>query len=279
MARADPAAFAIGVTAATIDEINARCGRLSVPNIGREKLESLRGFSNFSSMTRDDSAGWGSYVEEWWSADPTAYGTKPDQIGGSHHAFTPPAIAGHGFTLGVDAVQACDDVAAALAALPRSGSTPGGVHSLAETLMPSKSLASSGIEGLQMSYAQMARVRNGRMARATREDAQPCHRAADRRPPTRTPGPGRQRSDGADQTIRRVRERSVRDSDRTRDHPADPFKPGEALSSMSFRVVAPVSAGSMVGLGRYASCPAGFHSTGHIFAKPGKGSAWSTQWS
>jgi Fic family protein len=84
--------------------------------------------------------------------------------------LVPPLIARHEFELSEAAHEAAAEASRHLVELRKSGSTPGGVHSLAETLMRSESVASSRIEGLQMSHARMARARHGQSEDKTARD-------------------------------------------------------------------------------------------------------------
>ena len=104
---------------------------------------------------------WGTHLTAWWPADPAAYGSARERRGGEYGPFVPPHIATWPFKLSAAAVAAVSQGADELQSLRADGGTPGGVHSLAETLLRSESVASSRIEGLQMTHARIARARHG----------------------------------------------------------------------------------------------------------------------
>lgn len=105
--------------------------------------------------------GWGAHLTEWWPADPAVYGSARERRGGRYEPFIPPRIAEWPFELSDAATVAAVHASVELRSLRRAGDVPGGVHSLAETLMRSESVASSRIEGLQMTHARIARARHG----------------------------------------------------------------------------------------------------------------------
>lgn len=104
---------------------------------------------------------WGTQLTAWWPADPAAYGSARERRGGRYEPFVPPHIASWRFDFSPAAASAVEEGAAELRSLRADGGTPGGVHSLAETLLRSESVASSRIEGLQMTHARIARARHG----------------------------------------------------------------------------------------------------------------------
>lgn len=71
----------------------------------------------------------------------------------------PPLIAERAFELDESTALMVEEGAGGLRSLGAVGGAPGGVHSLAETLLRSESVASSRIEGLQMTHARIARAR------------------------------------------------------------------------------------------------------------------------
>jgi len=103
---------------------------------------------------------WGTFIPGYARPDPSAYGGRAARKGGRYNAFVPPNIATYDFRL-TDAAQR--DVESGTAALEnlKSLGLAGGLHSLAETLLRSESVASSRIEGLDISHARLARVRFG----------------------------------------------------------------------------------------------------------------------
>jgi Fic family protein len=114
--------------------------------------------------------GWGTHLTAWWPADPAAYGSARERRGGRYEPFVPPHIAAWPFTLTSAAAAAVSQGADELRSLRADGGTPGGVHSLAETLLRSESVASSRIEGLQMTHARIARARHGSAEDKTARD-------------------------------------------------------------------------------------------------------------
>lgn len=73
----------------------------------------------------------------------------------------PPLIAERDFTLDGDAARALSAGTAALGELRHDDRLGSGISALAETLLRSESVASSRIEGLQVTHARLARVRFG----------------------------------------------------------------------------------------------------------------------
>lgn len=113
---------------------------------------------------------WGTYLTEWWTADPAAYGSARERRGGRYEPFVPARIAAWSFALSDTAMAAVERGSVGLRELRSDRDAVGGVHSLAETLMRSESVASSRIEGLQMTHARLARARHGRAEDKTARD-------------------------------------------------------------------------------------------------------------
>lgn len=113
---------------------------------------------------------WGTHLTEWWPADPAAYGSVRGRRGGRYRPFVPPHIAAWPFELNHAAAAAAERAGDALASLRRNSAAPDGIHALAETLMRSESVASSRIEGLQMTHARIARARHGQSEDKTARD-------------------------------------------------------------------------------------------------------------
>lgn len=111
------------------------------------------------SATAADST-WGTFVPGVAEPDPSAYGSRAARKGGRYDAFVPPNIADYPFTLTSSTAHDVEVGTHALEQLQRLDLAPG-LHSLAETLLRSESVASSRIEGLDMTHARLARARYG----------------------------------------------------------------------------------------------------------------------
>lgn len=111
------------------------------------------------STTATDST-WGSFIPGVAEPDPAAYGNRAARKGGRYNAFVPPNIADYPFTLSSATAGEVEVGAAALKQL-QDLHLASGLHSLAETLLRSESVASSRIEGLDMTHARLARARYG----------------------------------------------------------------------------------------------------------------------
>jgi hypothetical protein len=105
-------------------------------------------------------AEWGTFVPGYARPDPSAYGGRAARKRGRYDAFVPPNIATYDFRL-TDAAQPDVDIGMAGLENLKALGLAGGLHSLAETLLRSESVASSRIEGLDISHARLARVRFG----------------------------------------------------------------------------------------------------------------------
>jgi Fic family protein len=103
---------------------------------------------------------WGSFVPRIAPPEPSAYAGRAVRKGGRYNAFVPPDIANYVFTLSDATSQDVEVGTNALQRLQGLDLAPG-LHSLAETLLRSESVASSRIEGLDMSHARLARERYG----------------------------------------------------------------------------------------------------------------------
>ena len=103
---------------------------------------------------------WGSFIPQIARPDPSAYGGRAARTGGRYNAFVPPNIAGYVFALSDSAARDVEVGTQALKRLQALDLAPG-LHSLAETLLRSESVASSRIEGLDMTHAPLARARYG----------------------------------------------------------------------------------------------------------------------
>lgn len=103
---------------------------------------------------------WGSFIPGVAEPDPSAYGNRAARKGGRYNAFVPPNIADYAFTLTSATAHDVEVGTKALRQLQELDLAPG-LHSLAETLLRSESVASSRIEGLDMTHARLARARYG----------------------------------------------------------------------------------------------------------------------
>jgi hypothetical protein len=103
---------------------------------------------------------WAGLIPGYARPDPSAYGGRAARKGGRFDAFVPPNIATYDFRLTDEVQRDVESGSAALESLKGLG-LAGGLHSLAETLLRSESVASSRIEGLDISHARLARVRFG----------------------------------------------------------------------------------------------------------------------
>jgi Fic family protein len=111
------------------------------------------------SSTAADSA-WGRFIPAIAEPDPSAYGSRVARKGGRYNAFVPPNIADYPFALTRGTTSDVQTGIAGLEQLRGLDLAPG-LHSLAETLLRSESVASSRIEGLDMTHARLARARYG----------------------------------------------------------------------------------------------------------------------
>src|SRR5450755_3870242 len=113
---------------------------------------------------------WGSFISRIAQPDPSAYGGRAARKGGRYNAFVPPNIATYVFALSDSAARDVEVGTQALKRLQDLDLAPG-LHSLAETLLRSESVASSRIEGVDMTHARLARARygDGREDRNARE--------------------------------------------------------------------------------------------------------------
>lgn len=103
---------------------------------------------------------WGTFIPGVAEPDPSAYGGRAARKGGRYKAFVPPNIADYTFVFAGATTQDVEVGTHALERLRELNVAPG-LHSLAETLLRSESVASSRIEGVDMTHARLARVRYG----------------------------------------------------------------------------------------------------------------------
>lgn len=100
----------------------------------------------------------GRYEECRWEARPGAIGGRRDRQPFSYKAFVPDEIAGWDLSLPPESVSAVTDATAALADLNGSTARLTSLEALARQLLRSESLASSRIEGLELSHRRLARA-------------------------------------------------------------------------------------------------------------------------
>jgi Fic family protein len=100
----------------------------------------------------------GHHEERSWPRDPVAYGGRKTRRGGIYRVFVPDRIAERSFTFNEAAASA---IAEATKSLERLNSTPPRIATLgavARNLLRSESVASSRIEGVQVSHKRLARA-------------------------------------------------------------------------------------------------------------------------
>jgi Fic family protein len=108
-----------------------------------------------------------------WPADPGAYGGRKARRPGRYEVFIPDPIHGRDFALDGDAVAAIAEATRALQQLDHSPPRVATLGALARNLLRSESVASSRIEGINISHKRLAR------AAYQAEKGQRDHRAAE----------------------------------------------------------------------------------------------------
>jgi Fic family protein len=93
-----------------------------------------------------------------WPADPGAYGGRKARRGGRYEVFIPDPIHGRDFALDGEAVAAVAEATRALQHLDHSPPRVATLSALARNLLRSESLASSRIEGVNISHKRLARA-------------------------------------------------------------------------------------------------------------------------
>jgi Fic family protein len=112
-------------------------------------------------MTEQPAPSWGRHESRvWQAADRADYVPAEHAAAGRYSVFIPPLLAGLSLTLGDGALKDAAEASTHLAELRATEATLPRLHSLRETLLRSESVASSRIEGVQMSHARLARVRH-----------------------------------------------------------------------------------------------------------------------
>jgi Fic family protein len=92
-----------------------------------------------------------------WPSDPTAYGGRRARRGGRYEAFIPVPIGSREFSFDADAVAGIAQATKALGGLSMN-SQGGEIAGLASALLRSESMASSRIEGVEISHKRLARA-------------------------------------------------------------------------------------------------------------------------
>lgn len=103
----------------------------------------------------------GRYEERIWEAQPGAMGGRRNRRAFSYRAFVPEPIADWEGMLRADAVAAVTEASAAVARLNDSPPKLSSLEGLARQLLRTESLASSRIEGLEVSQRRLARAAFG----------------------------------------------------------------------------------------------------------------------
>lgn len=100
----------------------------------------------------------GHHVDLMWPADPGAPGGKRNRRGGPYRAFIPARIAEREFLLSSDSADATARASRALGELAHLPDRLASVDALARYVIRSESVASSRIEGLEISQRRLARA-------------------------------------------------------------------------------------------------------------------------
>lgn len=100
----------------------------------------------------------GRLVSRSWKADMGAYGGRKARQSFSYEAFVPETIAGRDFVLGADVAAVVSQAEAAVQELNHYPPVFGSFEALAHSLLRAESLASSRIEGLELSHRRLAKA-------------------------------------------------------------------------------------------------------------------------
>jgi len=111
-------------------------------------------------------ASLGQYETRFWEPNLGAPGRK-HRRGGEYRAFIPAPIAQRGFELSDEAVSAASQATKGLVKLSQASLATGAVAPLAKSLVRSEAVASSRIEGLQLSQQRLARAAYQRGGRSS----------------------------------------------------------------------------------------------------------------
>lgn len=110
----------------------------------------------------------GEHVERHVAPNPGAYGSRAARRGGSYSAFVPAFIAERPFPLGGEASAAMAEATRALARLAGASAGLASLDALVRNVVRAESVASSRIEGVNVSQQRLARVaQSGRSGRAS----------------------------------------------------------------------------------------------------------------
>lgn len=101
----------------------------------------------------------GHYEECWWEARPGAMGGRRNREPFAYEAFVPDPVADWDINLSSAAVTAVTEATAALGHLNESPVRLASLEALASQLLRAESIASSRIEGLELSHRRLARAR------------------------------------------------------------------------------------------------------------------------
>jgi Fic family protein len=101
---------------------------------------------------------YGRWETRQWPANPGAPGGRRARRGGSYDAFVPPPIAERGFAFADDTVATIVEASRALGRLAQDPPKLASFEAVARNLLRSEGVASSRIEGLQISHQRLARA-------------------------------------------------------------------------------------------------------------------------
>jgi len=101
----------------------------------------------------------GHYEEHWWEARPGAMGGRRNRAPFAYEAFVPDPVANWDINLSSAAVTAVTEATTALGRLNESPVRLASLEALATQLLRAESVASSRIEGLELSHRRLARAR------------------------------------------------------------------------------------------------------------------------
>jgi Fic family protein len=100
----------------------------------------------------------GHYERRIWQPDPGAYGGRRAMRGGAYEVFIPEKIAGRRFAFTQDTVAAIAEATKELERLDSTAPRLASLQALARNLLRSEGVASSRIEGLDISHQRLARA-------------------------------------------------------------------------------------------------------------------------
>lgn len=120
--------------------------------------QTLKGFALPPTSTAGSGASFGRRETRLWPADPGAFGGREARRAGRYEAFIPAPIRGRDFALDGEAVAAIAQATRALQRLDHSPPSLATLGALALNLVRSESVASSRIEGVNISHKRLARA-------------------------------------------------------------------------------------------------------------------------